>query len=330
VTQVTATVTAGDTTPSAAGTVSYSYDDDAEHPYRTLLGHAISGTPVDGEVIAGAPGANRFGNGGQVRLYTPDARPGSNPELNPRSKVSEAVIAHDSGAKCSSEDGDRFGASLHLGTETAAYAADHQKPQPIRLFIGVPTEDTGARVDVGAVARVDYVPPAQPGAHGSLVASDGRCWTQDTAGISGVAEAGDRFGTAVQSLALDAGLSPVFVAGAPGEDVGGVVDSGGVASLGGSRWYDEGSAGVPGARGTGDRFGAALGSARDVAVPQPTGSIPSGPGTWSRGLVVGVPGKRSGRGRVILGLPYGSVLGGTAIAPPAGAVAFGAALSATH
>ena len=114
------------------------------------------------------------------------------------------------------------------------------------------------------------------------------------------------------------------MAGAPGEDIEGVVDAGAVLSLGEDRWYDEATPGVPGTRGRGDRFGARLGAARDFEIDAP------GPGTWSRGLLVGVPGNATGDGAVVVGLPNKLVTAGTLLTPSAPDGAFGAALGSTR
>ena len=118
--------------------------------------------------------------------------------------------------------------------------------------------------------------------------------------------------------------APLFVAGAPGEDIEGVVDAGAVLSLGEDRWYDEATPGVPGTRGRGDRFGARLGAARDFGIDAP------GPGTWSRGLLVGVPGNATGDGAVVVGLPNKVVTAGTLLTPAAPDGSYGAALGSTR
>ena len=78
------------------------------------------------------------------------------------------------------------------------------------------------------------------------------------------------------------------------------------------------------ARGRGDRFGAVLGAARDFEIDAP------GPGTWSRGLLVGVPGDVTGDGAVVVGLPHGRVTSGTLLRPAFADGAYGAALGATR
>ena len=80
----------------------------------------------------------------------------------------------------------------------------------------------------------------------------------------------------------------------------------------------------PGLAGEGDRFGARLGAARDFGIDAP------GPGTWSRGLLVGVPGNATGDGAVVVGLPNKRVTAGTLLTPPAPDGGYGAALGSTR
>lgn len=182
---------------------------------------------------------------------------------------------------------------------------------PVRLFVGTPREDIAGKADVGGVVQLTYAPPGALGQHGHIVTSGARFWTQDTSGVAGSAEKGDLFGSAVESLDLTTAGTATFVIGAPAGDIGSIRDAGAVFTLGGSRSYDQNAAGVPGSVETGDRFGATLGSWRDIAVDLPHSSVPPGPGTWSRGLLVGVPGEDAGRGAVVNGLPHGSVPAGT-------------------
>jgi len=78
------------------------------------------------------------------------------------------------------EAGDRFGSSLAGFRTTGTYSG--------LLVIGVPREDLGTVSDAGAIA-VLYGPV---GSHFS--ATDNQFWNQDSVGISGKAESGDRFG----------------------------------------------------------------------------------------------------------------------------------------
>jgi len=98
--------------------------------------------------------------------------------------------------------------------------------------------------------------PAGPGPHPVEV-------TRTTPGVPGDTRVGDRFGSAVDARDLDGDGSADLVVGVPGDDDGSgevVVVRGartGVASSG-ARRYSQGTLGIPGSRGPGNRFGAAL------------------------------------------------------------------------
>ena len=138
------------------------------------------------------------------------------------------------------ETGDRFGAVLAGHTTNG-------------IVVGVPDEDLGTRKDAGTVQRLRT---DQLG-YFLIEATD---WNQDTPGVPGTAEAGDRFGA---SLAWGGS-----VVGVPGEDVGGISNAGLVQTFGFSRTvpdslvpsvaYTQNSKGVPGVAEAGDRFGAAV------------------------------------------------------------------------
>ncbi|XRQ10607.1 FG-GAP repeat protein, partial [Actinomadura welshii] len=161
------------------------------------------------------------------------------------------------------EAGDRFGASLAAGS--------FDKPTAV---IGVPGEDVAAKKDAGMIHIVED--PA--------VAIEETGLGQDSAGISGAAEPGDRFGASV-AAAWDPSLPLRVAAGAPGEDLGGASDAGMVTVLG----YDgrqatevsvvhQNTAGVPGANEDGDGFGAtvAAGVIRSASAPGPEVSVAIG------------------------------------------------------
>lgn len=118
------------------------------------------------------------------------------------------------------------------------------------LAVGMPGYRVNGHANAGAV--VGYPMPA--GVVGAPVAV-----TQDTPGVPGSAETGDRLG-AVLATGSDEGL----LAGMPLEDVGDRVDAGIVLSLGlrDGRWsgrtWSEDTPGVPGVAEAGDHFGAAV------------------------------------------------------------------------
>jgi FG-GAP repeat len=77
------------------------------------------------------------------------------------------------------ERGDRFGAAVAAGDFTNDGSAD--------LAAGAPLEDVGSMVDAGAVSVL----------YGPVIGLSSDTFTQDTPGVGGSAEAGDRFGAAL-------------------------------------------------------------------------------------------------------------------------------------
>jgi hypothetical protein len=157
---------------------------------------------------------------------------------------------------------DRFGEVIsdsfpHTGGE----------PRVDLLVVGIPHESVGNRGGAGAILTVPGPPQNRAG---SLLI------TQNTAGVPGIAEAGDRFGTAVS------GDDEGFVVGVPGEDIGRARDTGMVQLFrdGGVPWLslEQNTPGVPGVNESGDAFGAAVA------------------GTWMD-TFIGVPGEDVGRVR---------------------------------
>jgi FG-GAP repeat len=154
--------------------------------------------------------------------------------------------------------GDQFGYAVDAledvrqdGTRTsAAYI----------LAVGVPGGDVGTDIDAGWVGTL-----TQSGSGRYVDAL-----SQDTKGIPGATEPGDRFGTSVSLSYL---LGEVHIAdvaiGAPQEDVGRVLDAGAVTivrdlyrGVDGAVVYHQDSAGVASVPETGDRFGHSLDAMR--------------------------------------------------------------------
>lgn len=171
------------------------------------------------------------------------------------------------------ESGDRFGASVDAG---GAY-----------VLVGAPGEDLGRLTDAGMVVRfADFGIPRL---------DRWSSWTQDSAGIPGVAEAGDRFGAAVAlgwvEVVVDGDpvASPVYAVGAPGEDIGSVRDAGAITLIAPGVRPAYGlsqDSGLPGQPERGDQVGAAL-----AAI---AGDYDVGPFVGGTGLLVGAPGEDVG------------------------------------
>ena len=133
------------------------------------------------------------------------------------------------------------------------------------LYVSAPDSTVNGHVRAGEVFRYTITKDAATRVKATL--REAR--SQDSAGVPGSAETGDRFG---ETLAAT-NRGGVLV-GAPEEDIGKIRDAGGVwflrvnaagAPIASSSWSQD-SPGVAGAAETNDRFGAALGSAGNVAV----------------------------------------------------------------
>jgi subtilisin family serine protease len=155
------------------------------------------------------------------------------------------------------------------------------------VVVASPTEDIGIKKDAGIV-HVMYGSATGAKAVGSQM------WNQDTPGVHGLAEAGDRFGDAVATGDLNKDGYDDLVVSASREDLGVFKDAGAVhvilGSAGGLRaagnqiWTQD-SPSIPDPAESGDRFGAALAvgdfdnsAGDDVAIGSPGESIGSQPG----------------------------------------------------
>ena len=160
------------------------------------------------------------------------------------------------------EAGDRFGRSLDSVNVNSISTS--------RLAVGVPGEDVGAAGNAGSV---------QLFSSNESILTPGSGLTQDTAGVSDVAESGDLFGDRLAFGLLGGTSSSIRLAvSAPSED-GVAIDTGlvqvfPITDLDAEVSYSQGTIGIPGAVTAGDRFGASLA----VVV-----------GASERAVIVGVP-----------------------------------------
>jgi hypothetical protein len=151
------------------------------------------------------------------------------------------------------EAGDQFGYSIAVNVSSGS-------PRGQVVVVGAPGEDVGAVRDAGSVTLLRS---ETPGLQGFVV------FNQDSKGMPGAAEPGDRFG---HSVAMRYGADQLLAVGIPGEDLLDVVDAGMVqpvavpsVQLGEFHPlapYTESSAGTPGSIGRGHQFGLALGAIR--------------------------------------------------------------------
>ncbi len=115
-----------------------------------------------------------------------------------------------------SEDGDNFGEVVATGDFDGDGYDD--------LAIGVPGEDIGTTSNAGAV-NIIY-----GSAFGGLSSTGDQIWHQDTAGVLGVAEAFDQFGSSLAAGDFnDDGYDDLAI-GVPGEDVG-TINAAGVVNI---------------------------------------------------------------------------------------------------
>jgi hypothetical protein len=150
--------------------------------------------------------------------------------------------------------GDQFGYAVD-----ALEDVEHDgsaSPAAYLLAVGTPGGDIGSDIDAGWVGTLT---PSGSGLYVDAL-------TQDTTGIPGSSEPGDRFGTSV-SLGYLVGNAPLadIAVGSPHEDIGSVLDAGTVTivrdlylGIDGAVVFDQDSPGVAGAPETGDRFGLSL------------------------------------------------------------------------
>lgn len=123
------------------------------------------------------------------------------------------------GVPGSDEEGDQFGAALSVGDVTGDGRDD--------LTVGVPFEGVGGNAEAGAVVLL------KSGEDG-LTGAGAQAFHQDTAGVVGVAEEGDRFGSAVRLLDVNGDGNADLTVGAPTERVGDVPNGGSVWHLPGT------------------------------------------------------------------------------------------------
>src|SRR4051812_24459949 len=126
--------------------------------------------------------------------------------------------------------------------------------------VGVPLEDFAGQIDAGAV-NIIY------GTASGLRASRDQFWTQNSASIKDLCEAGDRFGSALAWGDFNGDGFDDLAIGVPNEDIGGFMDAGAVTvlygsadglSAAGNQFWSQNTAGILGTSDVGDQFGSTL------------------------------------------------------------------------
>ncbi|OEV28997.1 hypothetical protein AN219_18855 [Streptomyces nanshensis] len=126
----------------------------------------------------------------------------------PSATRTRTITQNSAGVPGTSEKGDQFGARLDAGDVNGDGYAD--------LAAGVPFEAIGKKSAAGAVVLLK-------GRSGGLSGTGAQAFHQDTAGIPGVAEAGDRFGGAVRLLDVTKDAKAELAVSAPEENGTGAV-----------------------------------------------------------------------------------------------------------
>jgi hypothetical protein len=207
------------------------------------------------------------------------------------------VVSQDSsGIGGTAETGDHFGAAL------ASAEPNGEVPTAPILFVGTPDEAIGSIRHAGTVQGF-----AVSSTHGFTQV---RTISQESPGVPGASESGDRFGAA---LALSSGCTfddPAALAiGAPGESIGSATSAGAITLVTARPEFSgtptvcpmtlsQGLGGTSGAPEAGDRFGAAIG---EWALPYDPGDTGFGHVIGGGLFVVGAPGEDLG-GKVDAGV----------------------------
>ncbi|MDQ0994413.1 FG-GAP repeat protein [Streptomyces sp. V3I7] len=122
----------------------------------------------------------------------------------PGSSRSTLIDQDTAGVAGVGESGDAFGAGVSVGDVTGDGYPD--------VAVGAPGEDVGTVVDAGAVWLLK-------GSASGLTGTGAKSFTQDTAGVAGVTEDWDRFGSAVRLQDLNRDGHADLTTAASGEDV---------------------------------------------------------------------------------------------------------------
>ena len=160
------------------------------------VGDGGTSAPVAYALAVGVPGGNVSGHddAGWVGFMT--ANDGGN---------SSSVVSQDtSDVPGAAEAGDRFGASVSINHLLGSGGT-------VDAAVGTPNEDIGSIVDAGSVTIVRDIYDQADG---------GVDYHQNSPGVPGTAEAGDRFGRSLDTVRLGVSSVSYLAVGVPTEDIG--------------------------------------------------------------------------------------------------------------
>jgi hypothetical protein len=212
--------------------------DTGDHPDRFGWRVVLADLNGDGgdDLAVGAPGSPVVADGVRKRdagtvnvLYSTESRIGT---------TGAALVSQQtSGMPGISGQEDLFGTALAAGT------ADSDRDAELAVY-----------------SPGDTYVTVVPGAANGPAYSSARAWTQNSSGIPGASESGDRWGESLRFGFLKSAVHTSLIVGAPGENswqgactvIHG--SSGGLTGTG-SRYFSQDTSGVPGTAESGDRFG---------------------------------------------------------------------------
>ncbi|MFJ3306150.1 FG-GAP repeat protein [Streptomyces sp. NPDC086549] len=154
----------------------------------------IDGDGYDDIAVADSYETTALG-GAVTVLYGASAGPGTG-------RASTVLTQDSPGVPGASESGDKFGASLSLGDVTGDGRAD--------LAVGLPGENLGSLSDAGSIVLLR-------GSATGIATSGNQSLTQNTSGVPGTAESGDKFGSYVLLSDIDGNRKADLTAAAIGE-----------------------------------------------------------------------------------------------------------------
>lgn len=189
--------------------------------------------------------------------------------------VDDLLTQNTSGIADSPEAGDEFGGSL--------YVFKNNLSGVYNLAVAAPGEDVGSVTDAGVIYWL---------LHNSESTWIGTRFSQNSPGVSDMAERGDRFGSRLlaETIHTPGGFQNLIFVGTPSENIGSAVDAGLVQVLYPSGetllTLSQSTSGFAGSPASGDHFGASLGSTVDTQATLIV-SAPDDAG-YPRGVVHGV------------------------------------------